>query len=157
MRVSELQELFLQALAKLLSEWKFVKSKRSFVRKSGPIWHHFHISCINHETDFDAVGDVAIEIRKGRERLCVVGAELGNIAGIGQRRFSVHSAASASVAAHEIQSYFVQVGEAFFERYSRVESILETLREGGKEAMLICPFEQQRDRTLKVLEAEGSA
>lgn len=91
MKVSELQEKFIDELKKLLPEWTFVKCNRHFKLKRENVVWLFHISCINHESDFDAVGNVAVEFLSGKERVCIIGAELGNINGSGQARFPVSS------------------------------------------------------------------
>jgi hypothetical protein len=61
MNVFELQELFVGELKELLPEWTYVKRDRHFKLKRDDIVWFFHISCINHQTDFDAVADVAVE------------------------------------------------------------------------------------------------
>ena len=76
MKISELQELFIDNLKTFISNWKFVKSQRHFKLKRGDINWLFHITCINHASDFDAVGDVAIEFLSAKRRICIIGAEV---------------------------------------------------------------------------------
>ncbi|QSX33840.1 hypothetical protein JYB87_00875 [Shewanella avicenniae] len=149
MKVSELQNLFIEELKTLLPSWKFVKSYREF-RKSenGVIWL-FHISCVNHTSDFDAVGDVAVEFKSGKERICIVGAELGNIVGSGQHRFPVSNASEAKSSARELFEYFNQKGLPFLERFSNPEAVVDTLKRGGKEALLIIPLLDQHKEQIK--------
>ncbi len=65
MKVSELQELLIAELKSFLPEWKFVKSRRHFKLKRDEIMWFLHISCINHDSDFDAAGNVAVEYLSG--------------------------------------------------------------------------------------------
>lgn len=139
MKVSDLQSKLIDRLKELLPEWKFVKGDQTFKRViDGNVWH-FHISCINHAYDFDSTGDVAVEFKSKKVRLCIVGAELGNIDGVGQKRFSTGNAQQAVESAEAIYSYFLKVGIPFLEKYSAPEEVVKTLKAGGKEAMLISP------------------
>ncbi|WP_394176044.1 hypothetical protein [Thalassotalea litorea] len=140
MKVSDLQNRLIDRLKELLPEWKFVKGNRTFKRVvDGNVWH-FHVSCINHESGFDCTGDVAVEFKSKTVQLCIIGAELGNIDGVGQKRFSVSNAQQATESADAIYSYFVKVGIPFLEKYGAPKEVVKTLEVGGKEAMLISPI-----------------
>lgn len=140
MKLSELESFFLEELEAYLPQWTYVKSKRQFKRiEKENIWY-FHISCIKHVSDFDVVGDVAIEFKSKKERICIVGAELGNISGVGQKRFSVASKSQAKESALEIYRYFEKYGYKFCQVYSEPHNIIDTLKNGGKEALLLSPF-----------------
>ncbi|MCF9448046.1 hypothetical protein J8A97_24830, partial [Vibrio parahaemolyticus] len=76
MKVSELQNVFLNELSYLLPSWKYVKSQRTFKLKVDDSLWHLHVSCINHISDFDAVCDVAVEFLKIKNMRLIVGAEL---------------------------------------------------------------------------------
>jgi len=151
MKVSELQDIFLEQLQHLMDDWKFIKSERQFKKASGNVIWFFHISCINHESDFDGVGDVALEYKNGKERLCIIGAELGNIEGIGQKRFSVSNEQQAIVSAKALHSYFQAVGLPFLQKYSNPAEAVSTLKGGGKEAMLISPLINQHQKQIDML------
>jgi hypothetical protein len=140
MRVSELQSEFIDRLKELLSDWKYVKGERTFKKSIGENVWHFHIACVNHTGDFDCTGDVAIEFVSDKLRLCIVGAELGNIEGVGQKRFTVGNMQQAVESADAIYNYFSAVGIPFLKRYSDPNEVINTLRVGGKEAMLISPI-----------------
>jgi len=143
MKVSELQNILLEELQSLLPDWKFIKGKREFQRaEEGFIWF-LHISCINHLEDFDAVADVAVEFKAGKERLCIVGAELGNIEGTGRLRFPVSNREAAKSSALELYEHFNEHGLRFLRKYSDPAEVVGTLRSGGKEAMLISPLLNQ--------------
>jgi hypothetical protein len=140
MKVSELHTEFLVKLQHLMDDWKYIKRYRQFEKVKGNLVWIFHISCINHENDFDAVGNIAIEYKRGKERLCIIGAELGNIESVGQKRFPVNCQTQANTSAEEIYIYFKKIGMPFLQKYSNPCETLNTLRNGGKEAMLISPF-----------------
>jgi hypothetical protein len=143
MKVSELQNIFIEELKGYLPEWKFIKSQRHFKKsKEDAVWF-FHIGCINHSDDFDAVGNVAVEFKAGIERICIVGAELGNIEGTGQNRFPVSSCAEAKSSAAGLYQYFEVHGLSFLRKYSNTVEVVNTLKQGDKEAMLISPFLNQ--------------
>ncbi|WP_428666995.1 hypothetical protein [Photobacterium swingsii] len=140
MKLSDLESLFIEELEAYMSEWTYVKSQRKFKKiVKGNTWY-FHINCIKHVSDFDVVGDVAIEFKAKKERICIVGAELGNISGVGQKRFSVASESQAKESALEIYKYFEEHGCKFCRKYSEPHNVINTLKNGGKEALLISPF-----------------
>lgn len=140
MKVSVLQSEFVNRLKELLSDWKYVKGERAFKKSIGENLWHFHIVCINHADNFDCTGDVAIEFKSKKLRLCIVGAELGNIECVSQKRFTVGNMQQALESADAIYKYFNTVGIPFLERYSVPNEVINTLTAGGKDAMLISPI-----------------
>jgi len=156
MKVSDLHGAFLTKLAHLLPDWKFVKSQRYFKRQRGDVNWLFHVSFINHVEDFDAVGNVAVEFLAGRKRATVIGASLGNIAGVGQTRHGVDSVAAATAAARSIHAEFHRVGMPFLERYSDPALTLQVLLAGGSEARLICPVGELQSERAAALQALGA-
>lgn len=151
MKVSELQNIFIDELKALLSDWKFIKSQRHFKKNEEGIVWLLHIGCLNHLADFDAVGDVAVEFKAGKESICIVGAELGNIEGTGQNRFSVSTSAEARSSATKLYKYFEDHGLPFLRKYSNPVEVVTTLEKGGKEAMLISPFLNQHQEQMNRL------
>lgn len=126
----------------MLPGWKFISGQRHFKKTvDGANWY-FHIVFVNHAENFDAVGDVAVEFVENRERCAIVGAQLGNISGAGQTRHSVNSPTSATRSAGSLVSEFREVGLPFLERYTEVSTTLAALEKGGREALLISPFQQ---------------
>lgn len=123
MKFSELQEVFLRELGTHFPEWKYVKSQRHFKLKSGDYNWYLHISCVTRTSDFDAVADVAMEIPENRTKVVEIGAELGNIEGVGQRRFSVTSCESAIESARTLKLCFDSIGQPFLRLYSDPEVI----------------------------------
>ena len=134
MKVSELQIIFLETLQEQLNDWKFVKTRRHFKKVNGERTWFFHISCINHFDDFDGVGDVAIEYKDGKERICIVGRELGNIEGTGQKRFEVGSPKQAYSSALSMIAFFQRVGLPFLDKFSDPSKVISTLENGGEKA-----------------------
>jgi len=156
MKVSELHTTFLQELGALLPGWKFVASQRHFKRNVGTANWLLHLAFVNHEHDFDAIGDVAVEFLAGRKRVAIIGAQLGNIAGVGQTRHSVPSPAGAADAARSLLAEFNQVGLRFLERYSVPAFTAAVLRAGGPEARLISPFVQNHASQVSALQELGA-
>lgn len=152
MKVSELQKLYINELKSLLPEWKFVTSGRHFkLRQSRDVMWLLHISCINHDSDFDSIGSVAVEYFSGKQRICIIGAELGNIEGRGQTRFPVSTPGEAILSAKELYNFFVQVGLPFLNKFSDSNAVISVLRAGGENAMLISPFINQHEEQIKSL------
>ncbi|MGA7296867.1 MAG: hypothetical protein WBW92_05115 [Rhodanobacteraceae bacterium] len=156
MKVSELHTTFLQEFGALLPGWKFVASQRRFKRNVGTANWLLHLAFINHEHDFDVIGDVAVEFLAARKRVAIIGAQLGNIAGVGQTRHAVSSPARAASAARSLLAEFNQVGLRFLERYSAPAFAAAILRAGGPEARLISPFVQNHASQVAALQELGA-
>ena len=107
--------------------------------RPGLKWH-LHLSFVSHAHDFAVAVDVAVEHLRGTKRLCIVGAELGNIRGTGQDRWDVHSRQDVPRVASEILKAFAAIGLPFLERYSSLAEILNVLRTNPREARLIKPL-----------------
>ncbi|MEM7359109.1 MAG: hypothetical protein AAF431_08430 [Pseudomonadota bacterium] len=151
MKSSDLQNIFIEELKSLLPDWEFIKSRRHFKKAKGSTVWFFHITCINHLDDFDAVGDVAVEFRVENDRACIVGAELGNIEGTGQRRFPVHNVVTAKSSAHGLFDFFQKFGLPFLIIHSNPVQVVATLERGGKQAMLISPILYQHKEQITQL------
>ena len=151
MKVSDLQNVFIKELKILLTDWKFVKSQRHFKKNEGNVIWYLHISCINHADDFDAVGNVAVEFKAGKEKICIVGAELGSIEGSGQHRVQISNSAGATSSALGIHEYFKEHGLPFLYKYSDPSDVVSTLQKGGTEAMLISPLINQHQEQINQL------
>ena len=141
-------------------------SYRDFYRELGSCRQLLHISFINHKRDFDVTADVAVrhhvveDVRnQGRPYLAeaekkqtaTIGAELGNIAGRGQHRWAIIDRNDIPSAADGIVSYFRGVGLPFLERFSSLRETFEVLRGGSKESRLICPFDDERAKIVKII------
>ena len=142
MNVSDLHSIFLQDVQALLPEWRFIASVRHFKHACGSTNWLFHIGFVNHSGDFDALGNVAVEFLAGRKRIATIGAQLGNIAGVGQTRHSVVSPAMATQAARSLVTEFQRVGVPFLQHYSNPRTVVSALESDGQEALLISPIRE---------------
>jgi hypothetical protein len=141
MALAALQQALTDDLAVRLPLWRFVKGRRSFECRRGNVTWHLHLAFITHrDDDFDVVVDVAVEHKRGRERVCIVGAELGNIRGTGQHRWTVASVDDVPIATQGILDEFSATGLPFLERYSNLPEILRVMRASPKDARLIMPL-----------------
>jgi hypothetical protein len=155
MKLEPLHARFIEEFSRNLPEWKFVASGRHFKKALPGRNLLVHISFINHVADFDATIDVAVEFLSARKRLCIIGAELGNIEGIGQVRHSVCSEDSAVKSAHDALKHLKRIGFPFLERFANPSNVLSALKENEEDAVLISPLEQLR--TLQISALEGIA
>jgi hypothetical protein len=156
MKPSEIHPIFLDELCALLPDWRFVSSKRHFKRVVGSVNWFFHIAWVNHSEDFDAIGNVAIEFMAEKKRVAIIGAQLGNIAGIGQTRHTVSSLANAKDSARALILEFERVGRPFLEQYSSPEAVLHTLTSGGSKALLISPIHNLHGGQIQALQKLSS-
>jgi hypothetical protein len=157
MKVSELHAALLRELTPLLPGWKFIASQRHFQHNEGAVNWLLHLAFVNHEADFDAIGDVAVEFLAGRKRVAIVGAQLGNIAGVGQTRHAVSSAAAAAEAARSLVLEFQQVGLPFLQRYSDPATTAAVLQTDGPESRLISPLQENHATQIAALQQLGGA
>lgn len=157
MKVSELQTALMTELSSLLKGWQFVKRYHGFKQVQGDVVWHFHVACISHKADFDAVGDVAVEMRNRRGRVCIVGATLSNIEGSGQTRFAVRSLRDVKTAAAGLVQQLSNVGLPFLKQYSDPVEILRVLRHDPTAARLISPLVHAHAEQIAALEAYLSA
>jgi len=144
------------------------KSYRDYYRDVGQARQFFQISFINLPSDFDVTANVAVRHHAVEDALnqkrsylneaekkqtATVGAELGNIIGIGQHRWTVAVVDDIPFAADSIASYFERAGLPFLERFTSLEETFRVLRDDGKEAQLICPIPDKRARVAEVIRA----
>jgi hypothetical protein len=141
MAVAALHQALTDDLAARLPAWRLVKSRRSFECRRANVTWHLHLAFVNHrDDDFDVVADVAVEHKRGRERVCIVGAELGNIRGTGQCRWAVASVDDVPIATRGILDVLSSTGLPFLERYSSLPEILRVMRSSPNDARLLMPL-----------------
>ena len=155
MALATLHQAVIEGVSALLPAWRFVKGARSFRRVAHGCNQTLHLSFVNHVDDFDVVGNVAVEHLIKRKRLCVVGAELGNILGTGQQRWPVSSATQASLAANGVVELFQKVGVPYLERYSSLAEVLRVLREEPQNAWLLSPLAKDFAAEANAIEERG--
>lgn len=132
---------------------------RSFVRRSSLGRDSFHLSFINHAHDFDVVADVAVRIdaledlvnsddallgKKEKKQTYSLGAELGNISGQGQKRWTVTSSADVSPVADGIMASFNSIGLPYLDKASTLEGAYQMLTSPGRAAWLHSPLHAPR-------------
>jgi hypothetical protein len=142
MALASLHQEVIKAMTDRFPGWKFIKSIRSFVQLHENCKWYVHLAFINHVNDVDVVVAVTVEHLIGKQRICILGAELGNILGTGQHRWNVDSNSSALAAAQGAQVMVHEVGFPFLRRFSDLVEVVTTLRTDKKTARLIFPLEQ---------------
>jgi hypothetical protein len=156
MALATLHQEVIEKMADRFPNWRFVTSTRSFVRQNGNCKWYLHLAFVNHVDDFDVVVDLAVEHLMGKQRICILGAELGNILGTGQHRWSVGPNSSALAAAKSVQALFDEVGVPFLKRFTELAEVVRILRTDEKTTRLIFPFEQnpalEADRIASLME-----
>lgn len=140
MALAALHQEVIDQLAVRLPTWRFIKSTRTFVQLHNHCKWHLHIAFVNHRDDFDLVADVAVEHFHAKKQLSILGAELGNIARTGQRRWTVGSDASASDAVNGLLMLFKEVGIPFMQRFSDLGEVVRVLRTDPITTRLIFPL-----------------
>lgn len=139
--------------------FKPVYSKQSFIRPFPVGRASFHLAFIRHPDDFDVVGDVAIRFDKLQDlatgwRTDISdkmkrdtyshGAELGNIAGIGQKRWTVSTGEDVEIVADDIVKVFNSIGAPYLDRYSTLEQSYE-LHTGSEPTANYMPVRHVRE------------
>jgi hypothetical protein len=130
-------------------------------------WAAIHLALIRHPpTDFDVVVNVAIRFdaieeltgsthplikSSDRKKAATIGCELGNLLGVGQKRWTIASEGDLEPVAAQIMECCESSIFPFIEKYSDLGTVLETLNAGGETASLISPLEGKRNRTLEAL------
>ena len=164
----ELKKDLLSELGRLLAPHGFTKrSKRleqSFRKKVAIGWHFFHVSFIPHKDDFDVTADVAMRVdavedllnqvrkdlsglpqpKREQKETATIGAELGNIAGTGQRRWTVNSSRDVVPVASDIVEALKEIGLPYLEKYSDLDRLLGSLSRHDRNSWHLVPFDDVR-------------
>jgi hypothetical protein len=80
-----------------------------------------------------------------------VGAELGNIVGTGQLRWTVESVNSIPTVARQIFESFKSVALPYYENASSAEKVYILLKSEGKKSWIHCPINLVRAKTVLAL------
>ena len=166
MLLADLRRTLLTELAAALASRGYRKSGQSFRKEEGPHRLSLHVAFINHVDDFDVTADVAVrhhaveEIRnlsntlisaREKKETATIGAELGNLAGVGQHRWTVRERRDIEPVAADILEWFDRIGVPFLERFSSIGETARVLTQDGSEARLICPFPEKRRSVLEAI------
>lgn len=139
--------------------YKTIVSQQMFVRNVSKGRTALHLSFVNHVRDFDVIANVAIRFDQIEDTLNLAraflsdskkrqtysfGAELGNISGAGQNRWTVQSGEDVYKVSHDIFSEFQRVGIPFFESISTIEKAYHLLIGPTEQAQLyLAPHERR--------------
>jgi hypothetical protein len=119
----------------------------------------FHLSFIEHKSDFDVTADIGIRFdeveelvnenkvslsKKLRADTYTLGAELGNIIEGRQRRWTVYQEDDIPVVAASIVLAFEMAGNGYIEKWASPEAALEILSRDDKDSWLHSPFHAAR-------------
>jgi hypothetical protein len=160
-QMKELQDAFLSAVAQRVIEIGFIyrAAEQAFLRSIPGGRACLHLALIKHRTDFDAVADVAVRFdqledlinasnsllsKREKGQTYSLGAEIGNISGDGQRRWSVASLADVETVADQVVTSFKEVGLPYLDRASTLEGALRLLTSPGRDAWLHSPIHASR-------------
>jgi hypothetical protein len=144
------------------------KTLRDFRREVRGCSQFLHIAFINHPSDFDVTADVAVRhhpvenmlneertyLKESEKKLtATVGAELGNILGIGQHRWTVANERDIPIVVDGVVNHFEKVGLPFLERFTSLEEVFRVLSVNRSEALLVCPLPEKRARLREIIGA----
>ena len=134
--------------------------KQQSMRKRTDFGHVvFHLSFVNHRSDFDVTADVGVrydkveELIHGDDKLltkveraetCTIGCELGNLSGGGQKRWTVGSKADIPGVTESVMVALTTVGLPYLEKFSNPDQVLETLSGDGPDSWLHSPLDGSR-------------
>lgn len=134
-------------------------AEQSFLRRIPGGRASLHLAFIKHPKDFDVVADVAVRFdqledlvnatnsllsKREKGQTYSLGAEIGNLSGDGQRRWSVASLADVETVADQVVTSFKEVGLPYLERASTLEGALQLLTSPGRDAWLHSPIHASR-------------
>lgn len=168
-RLEALQKSLLSEIGRLLHRHGFnpkpVDQSLRLAKSYG--WASIHLAFVRHPpTDFDVIVNAAIRIdavqdyiqgndslisATERKRSATIGCELGNLKGVGQKRWTISSEEDVCPVASEIVSECERNLLPFIERYSDFDTLLKVLAMDAKEARLLSPIDDKRHKTVIAL------
>src|SRR5207247_2229217 len=138
MRTSHLTDALLTELDASMKPRGFVRRQRtqSFRRDEGSHCSWFHVSFIRHDDDVDVTADVSIshyaieetlnhnrhDLSAREKRLTsTIGVELGNLLGIGNKRWTLTQVADVPGVSADILDWFGRIGEPWLSRFGSLD------------------------------------
>lgn len=140
-------------------DFKYIKKEYAFIKRRPDGREALHLAFIRHPSDFHIVADVAIRFdaleefcfvphpllsEKNKAKTYSFGAELGNIAGVGQKRWELATIEDIEPIAEGIYTDFISIGVPFLERLSTLEKAFDLVNRPWREASLYKAFHTAR-------------
>lgn len=164
----KLKAMLLHGLADLLADHGFKKriSAQSFYKKTDDGKVSIHLAFINHIDDFDVTVDFAIRLNDVEDILneidhpmtppkkldtYTLGAELGNVTGEGQKRWTIENEEDVKIAMRGIYLEILSVFFPVIEKYTTKESVYELAVKDDEEADIFWGSTYDRARCAIVL------
>ena len=167
MTLKDLRARLLSRLSEFLVPLGYHRREQTFVRDATGCQFFFHLSFIHHRgVDSDITADVAVRhhavedllnarqsdfSKREASRTATIGAALGNLAGVGQHRWTLGAAEDVEPIVAGIFERFQRIGRPFLERFSSPAETLRVLESDDPFARLICPIPNHREETRNVL------
>jgi len=154
--VKLLQEALLRALAVEVAALGFTPriKQQEFIRVVGDCTWVVHVGFVRHRDDVDATIDLGVLLapveqsftKTGLDQLgsATIGAELGNLVDRRPRRWTVETEADAARVASEMRSEIEKFAIDWLQRFSRLETVYETLVANDLQSRLIMPLQMKR-------------
>jgi hypothetical protein len=167
-KLRALREAFLSEMSRLVVKHQFDGKIReqSFLRKMPFGRWAFHIAFIPHTDDVDLTADVALRFdavedlvnaddpalsKRARRETFTMGAELGNLAGTGQMRWTLLDQETVPAVAQSTFGSFEAIGVPYLNRYSDLYAALEALSHNDATGRLHQPFDLDRCKSATAL------
>ncbi|MCM2472737.1 hypothetical protein HGO38_04495 [Rhizobium sp. CG5] len=173
--MKEIRQALLNGIGNRVGEFGFDRKAigQSFKREFPGGISRFHLAFINHKSDFDVTADVAVRFhkleelanendnfisKKDKSLTNSLGAELGNIAGVGQMRWHVATIDDLDSVTTGILDAFIEIGLPYLEVASTMEGAYRLLSAPGKNSWLHNPVLSARAKRVvglaKLLESK---
>lgn len=168
-----IQRLLMEEVTRLVEPlgYKPLLTQQMFVKKFAGGKAALHLAFIKHPEDFDVVANVAIRLNQLEDILngarpylndhkkrntYSFGAELGNISGVGQRRWKVKSLHDIEDVAQQLVSYFTVVGVPFIASISTIEDAYRIMTSTTERAQLyLAPRDRRASSTVALAKILG--
>jgi hypothetical protein len=163
--MKQLQDALLREVGERIAELGFERKPigQSFVRRFKGGRAAFHLAFIKHPADFDVVADVAsrfdaledlvddgamLQTMKNGRKTYSLGAELGNISGVGQMRWRVARQEDVSQVAEQLVGALKSIGIPYLARASTYDGAYQMLTAPGRGAWLHKPIHAARAKRI---------
>ncbi|MFY9620103.1 MAG: hypothetical protein WAQ99_09850 [Pyrinomonadaceae bacterium] len=162
--IKDLEDSLFDSVAGKIERYGFDKRAKAyyaFYKKTPSGRLAFALAFIRHSADVDVTVNVAIRFDeledlvnehedhlkdKQKQNTFSLGAELGNISGVGQKRWTLASLDDVEGVADSIMNAFASIGIPYLEEYSDMETALAALSGDDKAAWLHSPLHDARAR-----------